>query len=303
MRLLLAVLVLAGAFAVGLADMLAVLHFNWTELYGHFEHGYLVLALSVWMAWKHWRAAAQAGPARAAPARQVGPPSAAGGIDTDGKHRATPHAGPDWLAAVPLVVILALLAAMQFMGVNTTRLALLPLLLLAGIALVGGRTVMLRLLWPVLFLYFAMPHWWVFNGLLQELTTAVVTQVVAWTGPPAYMEGNVVHIPAGVFEIASGCSGLNYLMTGTALAGFYALMYLRGWSARLKLLVLAAAVSLFANWVRVYALIVIGHVTDMRHYLIVVEHHSFGWGLFMVLMVGVLFAARSMELREGADVR
>ncbi len=274
MRLLLAALVLAGAFAVGLADMLAVLHFNWTELYGHFEHGYLVLALSVWMGWQYWRTAPAMG-----------------------------RTAPDWLAAVPLVVILALLAVMGHMGINSTRLALFPALLLAGIALVGGRAVMLRLLWPVLFLYFAMPHWWLFNGLLQDLTTAVVTQVVAFTGPPAYMEGNVVHIRAGVFEIASGCSGLNYLMTGTALAGFYALMYLRSWPARLKLLALAAAVSLFANWVRVYALIVIGHVTDMRHYLIVVEHHSFGWGLFMVMMVGVLLAARSMELREVADVR
>jgi EpsI family protein len=136
--------------------------------------------------------------------------------------------------------------------------------------------------------------------MMQSLTTAMVTRLVAWTGVPAFIEGNFVHVPAGTFEIASGCSGLNYLVVGLALGGLYGLMYLDRWKHRIALLGIAAVLALVSNWIRVYSLILVGHLSDMQHYLITVEHHIYGWVLFLVLMAPMLLVARRLEDREGA---
>ncbi|MCC5870156.1 MAG: EpsI family protein [Gammaproteobacteria bacterium] len=266
--LALALVLTIGAATLGLQPLLQIVHEGWTERYGHFEHGYLVLALALWMALRHWRAA---------PPQQL-------------------HA--QWWALLPLLACIAVLGLMELMYINSARLTLLPLLFLASVLLVFGRQAGTRLLWPALFIYFALPQWWAINGLMQALTSAVVTRMVAVTGIPAFIEGNFVHVPAGIFEIASGCSGLNYLVVGLALGGFYALMYLQRWSRRCLLLAVAAVLAIVSNWIRVYVLILVGHLSDMQHYLITVEHHLFGWMLFLVLMAPMLLVARRLEDRE-----
>jgi EpsI family protein len=65
------------------------------------------------------------------------------------------------------------------------------------------------------------------------------------------------------------------------------------------LLGVAAIVSIASNWIRVYAVILVGHVSEMRNYLITVEHHTFGWVLFLVAMSPVLLLALRLERREG----
>jgi EpsI family protein len=209
---------------------------------------------------------------------------------------------PDPWALLPLGALVVLLAGLELLFVNNARLLLLPLLLLATIAFVFGREATRRLAWPVLFLYFALPQWSVLNGALQSLTTAVVSRAVRWTGVPAFVDGNFVHLPSGTFEIAAGCSGLNYLQAGTALAAFYALLSLGTWRARLQLVSLAAAVAIAFNWLRVYAVIVVGHVSEMQHYLITGEHHTFGWVLFMAAMVPMFLFASRLERLERAPV-
>jgi EpsI family protein len=264
-----AIAVLAGAAAAGLGSSLALLHANWTAWYGPAEHGYLVLAASVWLAVAVWRS---------------NPPSSL---------------RPEWWALLPVAALVALIAGLELIFINNARLLLLPPLLLASVTFVFGRQAAKRLAWPVLFVYFALPQWSMLTGLLQSLTTSAVTRAVRWTGLPAFVEGNFVHLPSGSFEIASGCSGLNYLQAGTALAAFYGLLSLSKWSARLQLLAFAAAVAIAFNWMRVYAVIAVGHFSEMQHYLITGEHHTFGWVLFMVAMVPVFLFASRLERLEG----
>jgi exosortase len=255
------------------SPLLQIVHFSWTERYGHFELGYLVLALGLWMAVRYWRAA---------------PP---------GKLQ------PDGWAVLPLLGLIAVLGLFELMFINSGRAVLLPLLFIASVALVLGRPAAGRLFWPAMFIYFALPQWWAINGLLQSLTSAVVTRAVAWTGIPAFIEGNFVHVPAGLFEIASGCSGLNYLLSGLALGAFLALMYLRRWKHRFMVLAVAAVLAIVSNWIRVYTLVFVGYLSDMQHYLITVEHHTFGWVLFLVLMAPVVLVQRLLEGREARDAR
>lgn len=261
------VLVAIGA-ALGLSSTLALLHSNWTSLYGPDAHGYLVLAASVWLTVTAW---------------QASPP---------------PSLRPDWWAALPLGALLVLLVALELMFVNNFRLLLLPPLALAAVAFVFGREAAKRLFWSALFLYFALPQWWVINGFLQTLTTAAVSALLQWSQVPAFVQGNFVQLPSGTFEIASGCSGLNYLQAGTALAAFHGLLSFSTWRNRLVLLATAAGVAIVFNWIRVYAVVVTGYVSEMQHYLITGEHHTFGWVLFTVAMVPIVLFASRLERRD-----
>jgi EpsI family protein len=267
-----ALAIVAVAAALGLSSSLALLHANWTAWYGPAEHGYLVLAASVWLAVTEW---------------QASPPASL---------------RPDWWALLPLGALVLLVLGLELVFINNARLLLLPPLLLATVAFVFGRAAAKRLVWPALFLYFALPQWAVLNGFLQNLTTKAVSYAVRWTGVPAFVDGNLVHLPSGTFEIASGCSGLNYLQAGTALAAFYGLLSLSMWHSRLALLAVAAGVAIAFNWIRVYAVILVGHVSEMQHYLITGEHHTFGWVLFMVAMVPVFLFATRLERLEAAPV-
>lgn len=242
----------------------------WSNIYGAFSHGYLVLVLCLWLAVRDWRAAT---------------PS---------------HLAPAWSAAPVLLVLVIALVAMDILFLNSTRLAVLPLVFLASVALTFGWSAARALFWPSVFLYFALPQWWAINGVLQSFTSRIVSALVSLTGLPAYVEGNFIRVPAGMFEIASGCSGLNYLVAALSLAGFYALMYLRRWKSRAILLAAAALAAMLSNFVRIYALIMIGIASDMQHYLIRVEHLYFGWALFMAAMVPVLFLARKLDDADAA---
>jgi EpsI family protein len=110
----------------------------------------------------------------------------------------------------------------------------------------------------------------------------------------------VIAVSAGYFEIAEGCSGMRYVIVSLALAAFFALNWYQRWSSRLLLLAAAIVASLVANWIRVYALIVIGDVTDMQHYLIAESHDGFGWVVYIISMAPLLWFAHWLEAREEA---
>ena len=260
-------LIIACAAAFGLVSFWKPLHEGWTNPYGAFSHGYLVLAMSVWMGIAYWR------------------------------DRPPGQLRPDLAGFAVLVAVVFAAVVMDALFLNATRMVLLPILVLATIAAVFGRECALRLAWPVAFLYCALPQWWVINGTLQTLTSTVVSALVRLTGLAANVEGNYIHVPAGTFEVASGCSGLSFVIAALSLAGFQALMYLRSWRRGLVLCVVAVALAILANWTRVYALIIVGIETRMQHYLIQVEHLYFGWAIFMVLMVPMFVLGARWSVR------
>ena len=261
-------LLLAGAW--GLRPALQGVHHIWSDKYGHFSHGYLVLAMALWLAWSSWR---------------EGPP-----VPTR----------PAWPVLSVLGVLVVAMGASHAMSINTITESLLPCVLLAAICSAYGWSVGRKYFWPVCFVYAALPVWWLINTPLQQLTAFVSNLLVHWTGVPAFVQGNSFHLPAGTVEIAAGCSGLAYLNAAFALALFQSLQYLRSWRYRLKLLAAAVLLALAFNWLRVYSLIVIAYATDMQHYLIRVDHLTYGWILFAFCIWPVFWYGVRLERRQEA---
>ncbi len=255
--------VLAGALSWFSWPTLLELHPRWVD-YGY-QHGYLVLALTAWLV-----------------AREI---------------RRSPLA-----PSAPSVLGLACLSA-AVLGVLVGRAAttssiaflFLPLVWPVAVWACTGSTNARRLAVPLLYFYFAVPLWDAFNTPLQRLTVIVVSAWLRAAAIPAYIDGNLIHLPNGTFEIAGGCSGLHFLVAGLALAALAGLLHHERWRERALLVAAALVVSLVANWLRVFTVVVAGYLTDMQHYLVAKNHYYFGWALFLVCWVPVIMLDRRLQ--------
>jgi exosortase A len=226
-----------------------------------YTHGWLVLAVTVWLI---WRDRAQIASIRVTP----------------------PIAG--WC-------LVAIGSIGWLIGFNAGLLAMtmlaLPLLALAAVWATAGAGVARRVAFAMLYLNFALPVWELLNPLLQSLTTFVNLGLAQIVGIPVAMEGNFIHIPAGSFEIAGGCSGLHFLIVALAIAALQGEIDGDDLRSRAVLLGIAAALALITNWLRVFVIIVAGHLTDMQHFLVKVDHYYFGWFLFVFALGFYLYVS------------
>jgi EpsI family protein len=200
------------------------------------------------------------------------------------------HAVPAALSA--LLLILACWVVAYRGNSELLQQALLPpLLLSATFAALGSQAVRVLAL-PVATLYFAIPVWDVLVPTLQGMTTIVVEQALAVLHVPTVVLGNHVTIPEGHFVIADACSGKRYLVAAIAFAVIGgAAVGLR--AARVATLVaIAVLLALVVNWIRVASIIYAGHVSDMQHYLVAVDHLTFGWLLFIPLLGAITLCIR-----------
>jgi len=135
-------------------------------------------------------------------------------------------------------------------------------------------------------------------GVLQSLSIRANTALIWLTALPAYITGDIVHLPAGTLEIAGGCSGLHSFVVGLALAALYGELTRDPLRWRLAWLGLMGVLAMIGNWIRIFVIIAAAEATDMHTSLITVDHYWFGWLLFLLCFVGFLWLAG--RLRTGS---
>jgi exosortase A len=140
------------------------------------------------------------------------------------------------------------------------------------------------IVFPAAFLIFIFPFWGVLIPLLQNVSTAAVTYLMSFTGVPTYVEGNFVTIPAGVFEIAGGCSGLRYMIVSLAIGSLFVFLNIRDTKRAILFLLITIIGALLTNWIRITALILIGEYTNMESSLME-DHNTFGWYIYVPFMI------------------
>ena len=230
-----------------------------------YSHGFLVAALGAWMTWRAWRR---------------------GELE---------YTRPSWFALLPLAGAgLAWLLAGAASVQVVQQLALPALVLGTAWALFGWRGLMVLAV-PLGVVYFVLPAWDYLRLPLQNMTVVAVGQFLHAIGIPAFIHGHHVYLPNGSFEIVEGCSGLHFFMAAAALAAIQAYLYIGAHWARALLMGAALVVAIVANWIRVAAVIIAGYLTDMEHFLVTVDHYYFGWVVFAVLMLPVLYLGHRLE--------
>ena len=254
--------------AVALLALTGLVYFQtWRELWPfwtdssskRYTHGILIAAVSGWLIWR---------------ARQ--------------RLAAVPMEPVSWALPLTFLVSLAWMMLARA-GIVSLHSALWPALAAAGLLAACGWRVLAALAFPLGYLWFAVPVWDHLNRPLQSLTVIAVDGLNRLTQVPAVVSGDMVIIPEGRFEIASGCSGLHYFVVALAIATLAGELRRDRIGTRLLLVATAAALALVTNWLRVYLIILAGHLTDMQHYLVRVDHYKFGWVMFAISMVAFFF--------------
>lgn len=152
----------------------------------------------------------------------------------------------------------------------------------------SGLIVLFNFSWivvfPVIYLAFLFPFWGLLTSSLQNLSISAVTFIMNFTGIPTYVDGALINIPAGIFEIADGCSGLRYFIVSTAISSLFIFLYIKNIKRAGIFFAVAILGALVTNWIRITALIIIGEYTNMESSLME-DHNTFGWYIYIPFML------------------
>lgn len=222
-----------------------------------YSHCYLVIPVAVWMAWRASAALVSV------PLKPFWP-------------------GLALIAAIGFVWLLGELAnaavVTQFAAVGMA---------VATVLTVLGRSWARQLAFPLGFLFFAVPFGEGWLPVLMEWTADVTVGALRVSGIPVYREGNYFVIPSGSWSIIEACGGVRFLIAALTTGCIFAWLQYRSPVKRVVFVLLALAAALFANWLRAYAIVLMGHFSDNRIGS-GADHQWWGWLIFGATMF-VLF--------------
>jgi exosortase A len=222
-----------------------------------FAHGFLILPISLWLIWTRRDLLVPVTPRPAAWVALLLIPLGFGWLLA-------------WLVDVAVVQQLALIA-----------------MLITGVWAILGHKLGFVLAFPLFFLFFAVP---IGEGLvapMMEFTATSTVWMIEMTGIPVYREGLYFNLPSGNWSVVEACSGVRYIIASVTVGVLYAYLTYRSWTRRILFVVVSAIVPIFANTVRAYMIVMLGHMSDMT-IATGADHLVYGW-VFFGFVIFVLF--------------
>jgi exosortase A len=195
---------------------------------------------------------------------------------------------PEYRALAAVLAASMLWMVATLVDVQMMQTVGLLLLVLAVVWTVLGNQVIRVLLFPILFIGFAIPIWFPLFPVLQNLTTDAVFWLIRIIEVPALRREHLIILPAGSLSIEESCSGLHYLLAALTLGALYAYLNYSSFRARLAVVCVSAGAALLANILRVFIVVYLGYATEMQHPLIH-DHVMLGWYLYGGLVAVLLF--------------
>ena len=232
-----------------------------------FAHGFVVVPIALWLAWRKRDEIAAVAARPWLPALAV--VAAMGGL---------------WLVSV----------AAEVVGVRQYALAF---MVLAGIVAVVGPAVARAAALPLLFVLFAVPAGEFLLPILIDWTADFTVWALRASGVPVFREANHFVIPSGNWSVVEACSGLRYLIASLMIGVVYAAVSYRSAWRRAAFIAASILVPIVANWLRAYMIVMIGHLSD-NTLAVGVDHIIYGWVFFGVVMA-LLFWVGSFWAEPG----
>lgn len=196
---------------------------------------------------------------------------------------------PSPSALVPIAAACLLWLVGEVAEVNAAmHFALVAIIVLLVPALFGWALAR-ELAFPLLFLFFAVPFGDFTVPYLQQWTADVTVAALRATGIPVYRDGMQFIIPSGTWSVIEACSGVRYLIASVMVGTLFAYLNYQRTAKRVAFMAASIVVPIFANWIRAYTIVMIGHVTGSPM-ILGFEHTTYGWWLFG-LIVALMFAA------------
>jgi len=195
---------------------------------------------------------------------------------------------PNYWLALPLIGLLVLYAlglagdVQLFMHVATF--SSLPLI----IWLLIGNQAAKVILFPLLFMLFAIPVGEELIPFFQQITADISIPLLSMTGVPTFRSGLYVEIPNGKFLIAEACSGISFFIASVVIGTLYAHLNIKSFWKKCCFILLAILYPILANALRVYGIILTAYLTDME-YAAGADHLIYGGVFFAIVIISLLF--------------
>ncbi|MGN6270090.1 MAG: exosortase A [Sphingomonas sp.] len=166
------------------------------------------------------------------------------------------------------------------------QLGLVVMLQGAVIALLGPM-VARALLFPMAYAFFLVPFGESMEGPLQNVTVAMVMPMLHAVRVPATVNGVLITIPNGYFEVAEACSGAKFEIAMIAFGVLVANVCFISWRRRIAFMAVALVVPILANAVRAFGTIYAAYLTSVEA-ATGYDHIVYGWIFFGLVMAAVL---------------
>lgn len=203
---------------------------------------------------------------------------------------------PSWWGLVCMAGAALLWLAGDLVAVNAvTQFAFMALIVSSVPTLLGWRVTRV-LLFPLLYLFLAVPVGDFMLPQLMEWTADFTVAALRLSGIPVYREGLHFIIPSGAWSVIEACSGIRYLVASFTVGCLFAYINYQSLRKRLLFVGVSILVPLMANWMRAYLIVMLGHLSG-NTLATGVDHLVYGWVFFGVVitimfMIGARWADR-----------
>lgn len=175
----------------------------------------------------------------------------------------------------------------QLSSINAiSQFALMSMPMALVLALWGwGAIKILR--FPLFFLILSVPFGEFLIPVLQEVTADISIYLLKLVQLPIYREGLYIHIPAGIFHVAEACSGIRFLFSTITMGLLITHLQIRSRFRQAVFMLLVVLIPIIANGLRVFFIVVIGHLSDMQA-AVGFDHIVYGWVFFCIVIIIVI---------------
>lgn len=157
-----------------------------------------------------------------------------------------------------------------------------------------GTKVAREIYFPLLFANFAAPFGSFLIPPLMEWTASFTVWAVNLTGIPVFREGMYFSLPGSTFSVIEACSGSRYLLVAVVMGALFSHIEYRDWRRRALFMAAAIVLSIIANGLRAYSIVLITHYSDLR-YGAGYEHFVVGWIIYAALFLMLLIVGRKFS--------
>ena len=223
-----------------------------------FTHAFLVPPIVLWLVWRQRQHLAEEAP------------QPTFGIVLGG------------VACIAFVWLLGDLVAVN----AVTQLALVSMMVLAVFAVLGWPATRL-ILFPLGFLYFAVPIGEFVMPQLMLWTADFTVAGLRLSGVPVYREGLQFVIPSGSWSVIEACSGVRYLIASLTVGTLFAYLNYHSTKRRILFVMISIIVPVIANWMRAHMIVMLANLSGNK-LAVGVDHLLYGW-LFFGFVIMVMF--------------
>ena len=190
------------------------------------------------------------------------------------------------LCGASIVFVIGTLSSINALA----QFALMSMPLFFVLTIFGLRTLK-HLFFPLFFLILSVPFGEFLIPHLQEITADLTVVMLNLFQVPVYREGWYLQIPEGLFHVAEACSGIRFLFSTITIGLLIAHLEIRSRVRQLLFMTCVCLIPIFANGIRAFIMVYIGHVSDMEA-AVGFDHLVYGWVFFLIVTILVLLFSR-----------